>query len=105
MKINNEELPYEYKGKATINRDIVEFSDGQYKYLYDIKINRLVKYDKKRELVLDFNQEEITIKEDKTITIKIKLINKKITSNKIYFKYKIDKNIIEFSLEIKEVKR
>ena len=104
VKINNKDLPYEYNGTGIINKDIIEYKDQEYNYIFDKGISRLTKYNKDTRLIIDFNKEEIVIVQEKTLTIKIKVKEKEIKENYIYFKYIIDNDDIDFSIEIKEVK-
>ena len=102
FKINNSNLPYQYVGEAELNKDIIEFNDNDENYLYDMKINRLTKIKNNYRIVIDFDKEIIQVYEkDTSLDIKIKIKSKKISSNYIKIIYSIDKEEIEFELEVK----
>lgn len=102
FKIKNSKLPYQYSGEAVLNKDILEFNDNDENYLYDMKINRLTKTKNGYRIVIDFEKEMIQVYEkDTSLDIKIKIKSKKISSNYIKIIYSIDKEEIEFELEVK----
>lgn len=102
FKINNSKLPYLYIGEAELNKDIIEFNDNDENYLYDKKINRLTKTKNGYRIVIDFDKEVISVYEkDTSLDIKINIKEKKISNNNIKIIYSIDKEEIEFELEVK----
>ena len=104
VKIVNNESPFEYKGKAILNKDILKFEDDNYEYVFDKTTERLTKECKDNRLVLDFKNKLITIKNKESIKIKIDIIKKQISDNLIFISYKIDNNIIKFTINVEEVK-
>ena len=104
VKIVNNESPFEYKGKAILNKDILKFEDDNYEYVFDKTIERLTKEGKDNRLVLDFKNKLITITNKESIKIKIDIIKKQISDNLISISYKIDNNIIKFTINVEEVK-
>ena len=101
FKIDNKELPYIYKGEASLNKDIIEFIDNDEEYIYDKKINRLTKIKNGYKIVIDFDQELIKLYEkENSLDIKIKIKKKKIEDNYINIDYVIDNNEICFELEV-----
>ncbi len=103
FKINNNEKPYEFKGTAKIYKDIISFNDNEYIYLFDIKAERLVKSNNKDTVTIDLKNEKITINNEHELIIKIDIVKKYITNDKIIIIYKINDNLIEIDIEIKEV--
>lgn len=102
LKLDNKDIPYEYKGVATKNKDIIEFTDKKDNYIFDKKVQRLIKNNENSTIMLDFKNQEIRIREKENeliINIKVKKID--ISNNKIKIIYIIDKNEIAF--QIKEV--
>lgn len=103
FKIINDELSYSYNGIASINKDLIEFNDDDFNYIFDKKIKRLIKSKKDYSTIIDFLNKNIKIIDnDKEINIEIELKKIKINRNNIDIIYKIDNNDIVF--EIKEVK-
>ena len=94
IDIDNKEKTYKYEGIAKLNKDIVTYSDNDFDYIYDLKINRFVKYNKDSKIVLDFDKEEIVI-DDKFI-IEIKVKKREIDDNKRNIIYNVDNNEIKF---------
>lgn len=109
VNLENGDMPYEYRGYAYVNKDIIEFTDKEYNYkeyhyIFDKAVNRLIKSsDTNQNLILDFNNKEIKILEiDKELSMKMDVKKIDINGNNIKIIYKIDKNDIIF--QIKEVK-
>ncbi len=102
VKVDNNDNNYYYKGKCTVNKDIIKFVDNDTTYIFDKTIERLIKTRKEDKTVIDFNNKELTITVDKKeLKIPIEINNKQICGNNYLYKYKVDKNEIKF--EIKEV--
>lgn len=102
VKLDNKEMPYKYRGEATINKDIIEFNDKKDNYIFDKKVQRLIKSSEESTIMLDFKNKNIKIKEKENeliINIEVKEIN--ISKNNVKIIYIIDKNEIIF--QIKEV--
>ena len=100
MNISSEEDKYSYKGSAILNRDIITFYDKD-DYIFDKKINRLIKTNKNKKMIIDFNNKLITIiDKDNNVNIDIDITKKKISENKIEIIYRIDKSIFTFILLI-----
>lgn len=71
--------------------------------MYDKKIKRLIKKDKEKELRIDFNQKNMMIiTKNEFIKFDIEVIELYSNEEKVKIKYKIDSDIIEFLLEVKE---
>ena len=94
LSINNKENPYKYEGIALINKDIVSYNHNGYDYVYDLRINRLIKSNKENNTIIDFDKEEIII--DNKYNLKIKIKTKIISDKERNIIYNIDKNEIEF---------
>ena len=102
FKILNKDLPYIYEGEATLNKDIIEFKDNDEEYIYDKKINRLIKIKNGYRIVIDFEKELISLNEkDNSLDIKVNIKDKKISNNYIKVIYSIDEKEITFELEVK----
>ena len=102
VKVDNKDNNYYYKGKCTVNKDIIKFVDEETTYIFDKTIERLIKTTKEDKTIIDFNNKELTVTVDKKeLKMPIEINNKQICGNNILYKYKIDKNEIKF--EIKEV--
>ncbi len=104
LKIDNKDNPYEYKGKAILNRDILKFKENNYEYVFDKTTERLTKTSKDTTIVIDFKNKLITIKDKENIKIKIDIIKKQICDKLIFISYKIDSNNIKITINIEEVK-
>ena len=103
VKLENSDTPYNYSGIAYINKDIIEYTDKDYHYIFDKTVKRLVKSNDKTTLVIDFNNKEIKIIEkDKELNMKIEIKKCLINENNVDIVYKVDKNDIRF--QINEVK-
>ncbi len=104
FQVINKDNPYRYIGKAEINKDIIKFSDKDVNYLYDKKIKRLTKQSKDNTLVIDFQNQNILMKSDgQEFAINIFVSKCIIDEDKIEIMYKIDEDLINFIIEIREV--
>lgn len=104
LKIKNNDSSNNYIGIGFLNKDIISYEKKEEKLIYDKKINRLIKKDKEKELIIDFNKKNITITtKNEFIEFDIEVIELYSSEEKVKIKYKIDSDIIEFLLEIKEV--
>lgn len=102
VKVDNNDIPYEYKGEATINKDLIEFNDKPYNYIFDKKAKRLIKSNQSNLIIIDFLNQELKITEDnKEFTMKIEVKKITIDDNNINAIYNIENN--EIKLHIKEV--
>ena len=104
LKIKNNNNFNNYTGIGFLDKDIISYEKKEEKLIYDKKINRLIKKDKEKELIIDFNKKNITITtKNEFIEFDIEVIELYSSEEKVKIKYKIDSDIIEFLLEIKEV--
>ena len=102
LKLNNKEMPYEYKGEALLKKDIIEFNDNKDNYIFDKTAKRFVKSNNKTIINIDFLNKEIKVKDkDNELYIKIEIKKLNIDGNNIDIIYKVDNNDIK--LCIKEV--
>lgn len=103
MEIQSKNTPYKFEGTGELKKDLLFFKDNNYKYIFDIKTNKLIKEKKDEKMTIDFLNERIHIDSDGIeLDFKITLLFEKIEENLFNFQYKLDKEIIEFLLEIKE---
>lgn len=104
FQVVNSENPYKYIGKAEINKGIIKFCDNNINYIYDREIKRLTKESKDSTLVIDFNKENILMRNDgNEFNIKIHLLEDKSNDKKIDILYKVDEDLINFIIEMSEV--
>ena len=104
LKIKNNNNFNNYTGIGFLDKDIISYEKKEEKLIYDKKINRLIKKDKEKELRIDFNKKNMTITtKNEFIEFDIEVIELYSSEEKVKIKYKIDSDIIEFLLEIKEV--
>lgn len=104
FQVVNKDNPYKYVGKAELNKDIIKFCDNNINYIYDREIKRLTKESKDSTLVIDFENQNILMRNDgNEFLIEIELLKDKTNENKIDILYKVDKDIINFIIEISEV--
>ena len=106
VNLKNQEMNYNYKGLAYINKDIIDFYDKEYNkdyhYIFDKSVKRLIKSSETTTLIFDFNNKELRIIENnKELRTSINVKKVDIKGNNIEIIYIIDKNEILF--EIKEV--
>ena len=86
-----------------MDKDIISYEKEEEKLMYDKKIKRLIKKDKEKELRIDFNQKNMMIiTKNEFIKFDIEVIELYSNEEKVKIKYKIDSDIIEFLLEVKE---
>lgn len=102
LKVNSSDTNYIYNGMGTINKDLVEFTDNDDKYLFDITLKRIIKSNKDSKIIIDFNKECVIINAlNNQLEFKIKVIFREEEKNYKY-KYELEKNIFEFLLEVIE---
>lgn len=102
LNVENKENPYYYCGPFERIKDIIKFKENDNIYIFDFTVERLIKENKKQNIVIDFKKDEIIIEENKKIiVIPIVIIDKNISNEEILVTYKVDKNVIK--LTIKEV--
>lgn len=100
VSIVNKDEPYEYRGLALFNGEILEYNDENFNYIYDFKINRLTKFNKENKIIIDFDKEEIILGENRNFIIKIVVKEKEIENDKVYIKYLIEDKVIGFIIKI-----
>lgn len=96
-------MPYNYEGMAKLNKDILEFNDNDYDYIFDFGIKRLIKSNKDNKIIIDFDKEEIIMENENKLALKIKVLEYSFEENRVLVKYLIDKEEISLLLDIKEV--
>ena len=103
LKIKNNDDINSYIGIGFLDKDIISYEKEEEKLMYDKKIKRLIKKDKEKELRIDFNQKNMMIiTKNEFIKFDIEVIELYSNEEKVKIKYKIDSDIIEFLLEVKE---
>ena len=103
LKIKNNNNFNNYTGIGFLEKDIISYEKKEEKLMYDKKIKRLIKKDKEKELRIDFNQKNMMIiTKNEFIKFDIEVIELYSNEEKVKIKYKIDSDIIEFLLEVKE---
>lgn len=104
IEIKNKNDQYFYEGIATLNKDIISYSEDETTTIYDKKINRLIKKDKEKKILIDFKNKNMTINIDNNVlTIDIDLIELYSSEELIKAVYKIDEDIIEMIIRINKV--
>jgi len=88
VSLYGEEDNYEYKGVATIHKDIIKFSDKEDTYILDNSLERLTKFSKEKTIAIDFKNGSIKVTIDsKEINIPIKVDKIMNESNKKEYIY------------------
>lgn len=104
FQVINKDNHYKYIGKAETNKDIIKFSDNNVNYIFDKKIKRLTKESKDSTLVVDFQNQSILMKNDEhEFVIEISVLKDISVEDKTEIVYKIDEDLINFIIEIREV--
>ncbi len=104
MNVDSKNMPYIYEGEGLLNKDLILFSNGEYKYIFDLKIKRLIKEKENDKMIIDFKNKQIKISnEDLEIDFNIEMIASKENKSSYSYKYKLDKEEISFNISYKEV--
>jgi len=102
VEIKNEQKSTVYKCFGTLIKDIVQAKKDDVLFIFDKKINRLIKKEKNTTVKIDLNNSIMeVISENNNISFNICVSNLYNSDNILRATYKVDENNFELFIEVK----